>query len=98
MTTLQAVALAIVLIAIANTYFLFDSTWRYFRVRHPIMLALLVVKAVIWSVGIAFGVIAARVAVGLPGLPSGGMVLAWGILGILLLPAFIWAVMRRFRA
>lgn len=99
MTTLQYIAWALTILAFANTYFVWDSVRRYFRAeRHPILLTLLVTKTFIWFVGLAIGILASRVALELPGLPQGGLVVAWGVLGIMLLPAFIWAVMRRFEA
>ena len=99
MTTLQAVAWGIVGLAVVNTYFMWDSIRRFFRgQKHPILRALLVTKGVIWFAGLFIGLIAARAAVGLPGLPAGGMALAWIIVSIMLIPSFIWAVMRRYQA
>lgn len=99
MTLLQDLAWVIVVLAVINTLFLADSIRRYFAgKRHRFLLMLLVIKAVIWSIGLVVGIIAARVALGLPGLPAGGITLAWVIVAIMLLPAFIWSVMRRFEA
>jgi hypothetical protein len=99
MTTLQVLAWMILLLAVANTLFLADAVRRYLEGnRHRFLLMLIVIKTVIWSIGLAVGIIAARVALGLPGLPANGLVLGWVILAIMLLPAFIWSVMRRFEA
>jgi hypothetical protein len=97
MTALQWVAVALVALATVNTYFLWDGIRRYFRAdRHKFLLVLLVIGATLWFAGVFIGIIAARVAAGLPGLPSGGLALGWVILAIMLLPAYIWSVMRRF--
>lgn len=97
MTMLQVIAWVIVALALLNTLFLADAARRYVSGRqHRFLLMLLIIKVVIWSIGLAVSVIAVRVALDIPGLPAGGIILGWVIVAIMLLPAFIWSVMRRY--
>ena len=99
MSLIQGLALTLALLPLVNSAFLFASFRTYWEGdRHQILFGLLVINLVIWAVGGFVGIIAARVAVGLPGLPANGMVLGLVFLAVSLLPAYIWAVMRRFRS
>lgn len=99
MTTLQVLAVALAILPLFNTAFVFGAFHTYLEgQRHPILFAFLVITLLIWATGGFIGVIAARSAVGLPSLPGGGMILGLILVAISLLPGYIWAVMRRFRA
>ena len=98
MTAIDFIGWLIAALAALNTIFLWDASRRWYNSGwHPIIGALWTVKVMVWLVGIPFAIISLRYVMGLNPLPWGGSLLAIGIVGLLLLPALIWVVLRRFR-
>jgi hypothetical protein len=96
--TMGVLAWLLVLAPIGNVYFVWHGfrTWRADPLRSPILLALLVVKVVMWLFGLAFAVFAARYLSGVPPFPLDGFSLVIIVLIVEMLPAYIHAMIRRF--
>ena len=95
----RTLAVVLLVLPIINTFFVIASVWTYFRrARSPITFAFVVISELIWSVGWIIGAMAGRSLTGLSPLPAQGLALVWVLIAVSLLPAYIWAVLRRFRA
>lgn len=99
MTTTDYIAVALIVVVVVNTWFMYDATRRYLHAeRHPILRALMAVSVVIWMVGMFLAYIALRVLLDLPQVFPTGTALGLLLLAISAIPGYLWAVMRRYRA
>jgi hypothetical protein len=98
MSVVDAIAWAIIVVAIGNLYFLIGAYRIYRSVLppSPLLFALLGVGAVVWLVGMWVALMSARYVADLPPLPLGGVGLGLGLLALMGLPAFIWWQVRKF--
>lgn len=94
---IETFAVLLILAALANTYFVWDGLVLYIRdPRHsPILLALLIVKSVVWATGLYVAILAARYLLRLPPLPFAGFGLTVVLAAVEALPSFIHLQMRR---
>jgi len=96
---IEAAAVALVILPIVNSLFVFDSIRRYLRVeRHPILLVIVAVKVGIWVLGIAMGYFAIEFLMDPHPVTGLATVFAWALVVVQLIPGFIWVVLRRYEA
>ncbi len=95
---LHLIAALLIVLALANTYFVWHGTLLYLAVRprSPVLLALLGVKVVVWVAGLFVARIAVGVVFNLPPLEYNGLALGLVLLLLFLTPAFIHLQMIRF--
>lgn len=95
---IEVLAWLLVIAPVVNIVFVADSVVRWYRVGGHLLYALVVIKVVIWGMGVFAGVVSLRYLVGLPGLPAGGIGLAVVLLLVSALPLYVWTVMRSIEA
>ena len=93
------IALALIVLALANAYFVWDGVLILVRdpQHSPLLVALLAAKAVVWAFGVYLAVLSAAFLADPHPQPTTGSGVAFGLFAVLLqlLPGFVHLQMRR---
>jgi hypothetical protein len=95
---IEFLAVLLVVAPIANLYFVWHG-WHVYRSdpeRSPILRALFVLKVAVWMIAVACAIFATRFLVGLPPFPFNGLTVAFILVAINLMPAYIHLVVRQY--